>query len=116
MIEIFLDLRYPKSKGSNQSSILFTLVPGSSNPYLHCHQSVVDENFLCEEISSDSSLVASTEFFIDLIISEACMLAIIGIRDRPRSAAEQWVGGEVERTYWFIKLVLPTPLSPRMIT
>lgn len=25
-------------------------------------------------------------------------------------------GGNAERTYWFIKLVFPTPLSPRIMT
>lgn len=56
------------------------IVLESPTPYLHCYQSVVDKNFLCEEISSDSGFVASTEFLIDLFISENCVLAVIGIR------------------------------------
>ena len=92
------------------------IVLGSSAPYLHCHQSVVDENFLCKEISSDGGLVASTELFVDLSISKSCVLAVIGILERWRYDRKALVGGEVERTYWFIKLVFPTPLSPSMIT
>jgi hypothetical protein len=110
-----LGLQYPRSK--TESDITpHTIVLGPPTPYLHCYQSVVDENFLCEEISSDSGFVASTELLIDLFISKNCKLAIGGIRDRPRYGRRELLGGEVERTYWFIRLVFPTPLSPRMIT
>jgi hypothetical protein len=44
------------------------------------------------------------------------VLAVIGISEPRRYGGRALVGGEVERTYWFIKLVFPTPLSPRMIT
>lgn len=65
-----LGLQYPRSDTPSQLLPLITIVLGSPTPYLHCHQSVVDKNFLCEEIGSDSGFVASTELLIDLFISK----------------------------------------------
>lgn len=80
-------------------------------PYLHGHHPVVDENFLGKKVGADCGLIASTEFLVDLF-SENCMLAMREMM----GAGWRVVGGKAGPTYWFIKLVLPTPLSPRMIT
>jgi hypothetical protein len=109
-----LDLQCPKS-GISQSAIVSTWGSRCFKPHLHCDESVIDENFLREEVSSDGSLVASAELLVDLVISENFMLALVGIGDRLRHSCRA-LGGKAERTYWFIKLVFPTPLSPRMIT
>lgn len=66
MTGIALDRQYPKSSISSQLSPLIFDSQGASGPYLHGDQSVVDQNFFGEEISSNSSLIASAELLIDL--------------------------------------------------
>jgi hypothetical protein len=64
---------------------------GPLGPYLHCHQSIIDEDFFGEEIGSDSRLIASAELLIDLFHLNRIMLA--GIENlsptavRPQSAS-----------------------------
>ena len=95
--------------------------------YLHRHLSVVDEYFPREEVGADGSLVTGAELLVYLQtvfwVSPGAELYA-----KHRALGENWSGdadaadataqgvGSVTHTYWFIKLVLPTPLSPRMMT
>ena len=72
---------------------------------LHSDKSVVDKDFFGQEVRANGGFVTGTEFLVDLCY--ACALAFMGVYCEDPS---------VRRTYWFIKLVFPTPLSPRMIT
>ena len=66
---------------------------------MHRHQPVVDEDFFGEEIGADGGLVAGGELLVDL----------------GWVRWSSWVRVDA-RTYWFMREVLPTPLSPRMMT
>ena len=75
--------------------------------HLHRHLTVVHLYFACEEVGTDCGLVAGAEPLVDLdIVGTAQSATVVLALQRCREM----------RTYWFIKLVLPTPLSPRMIT
>lgn len=78
-------------------------------PHLHCHLAVVHLNFPSEKIGSDSRFVAGAESLVDLDCDD---------RHQQGNVWFATTGGlfECMRTYWFIRLVLPTPLSPRMMT
>jgi hypothetical protein len=76
--------------------------------YLHGDLAVIDEDLAGQEIRPDGSLVAGAELLVDLYSGNRSS-AIMGYRCRA------WKPGWV-RTYWFIRLVLPTPLSPRIMT
>lgn len=76
-------------------------------PYLHCHKAVVYEDLLGEEIGAYRGFVARAELLIDLTMCQTELSMARGDAIEGRGCA---------RTYWFIKLVLPTPLSPRMMT
>lgn len=91
-LEPFLACSIPNLTPPNQLLPLTTIVLGSPGPYLHCYQSVVDENFLCEEIGSNGSFVASTELLIDLFISRICVLAVIVFITDRGTAAEHMLG------------------------
>lgn len=79
--------------------------------HLHGDQSVVDQNLFCQEVCANGGLVTSTELLVDLRVSQ--LSASLSLALVLRAHGRRWWG---IRTYWFIKLVLPTPLSPRMIT
>lgn len=90
-----------------QACLLGLAVAGLS--YLHRHQTIVHQYLLCQEIGANSCFVAGTELLVDLIqrLSVRMPRASMRLRALPEG---------VVRTYWFIKLVFPTPLSPSMIT
>ena len=75
--------------------------------YLHRYLSVVNQDLAGQEVGADGRFVASTEFLVDLYESK---------KVRCQNEGSSWLGSGSYRTYWFIKLVLPTPLSPRIIT
>lgn len=70
-------------------------------PELQGYNAVVYCDLFGEEVGADCRLVGCGELLVDLE----------GVLGMLRSRHEC-----VSRTYWFIKLVLPTPLSPKMIT
>src|SRR4051812_8911836 len=77
-------------------------------PHLHRNLSVVDKDLAGQEVGSDSGLVARAELFVDLEGEHGVSRGV-----SPHGCHR---GRLMALTYWFIKLVLPTPLSPRMIT
>lgn len=70
-------------------------------PELEGDDAIVDGYFFGEEVGAYRCFVRGAEFLVDL----GGMLDRVGLPTEWRCS-----------TYWFIKLVLPTPLSPRMIT
>jgi hypothetical protein len=79
-------------------------------PYLHRDQTIIDQHLLGQEICTYRGLVARAELLIDLSCYQSPVL-----KHRVASRSVKW-DLVVGRTYWFIKLVLPTPLSPKMMT
>lgn len=97
---------------------------GPSLSHLHRHLSVIDEDLPRKEIGTNRCLVACAELLVDLFALEdhvrttadahdATDCVGLGPTNTANIRAREW---EISRTYWFIKLVLPTPLSPRMMT
>lgn len=79
--------------------------------HLHSDQSVVDQDFFCQKVCANGGLVAGAELLVDLHIARLSALLFLAL------APAAWVlQPDRYRTYWFIKLVLPTPLSPRIMT
>jgi hypothetical protein len=78
-------------------------------PYLDRHQTVIDQHFLRQEVCSNRGLVARAELLINLSSYQPPAL-----QREVSSRSVRW-DVLVGRTYWFIKLVLPTPLSPKMM-
>ena len=72
---------------------------------LHCHKPVINQYLLREKVCADGGLVTGTEFLVDLSLTNH-ISTFVSRHVLPPS----------RRTYWFIKLVFPTPLSPRIIT
>jgi hypothetical protein len=65
MTETVLDLQYPRSD-IPVSYNPHMAIKVFSKPHLHCDESVIDKNFLRQEIGSDGCLVASAELLVDL--------------------------------------------------
>jgi hypothetical protein len=75
--------------------------------YLHGHYSVVYCDLFGEEVGANGCFVACAELLVDLRGTAYELSAIEG---------KQLTGRRRRHTYWFIRLVLPTPLSPKMMT
>jgi hypothetical protein len=78
--------------------------------HLHRYQPVINHDFLGKEVGAYCRLVACAELLVDLYLLYKLRSPAWYMR-RQYVYSERW-----SRTYWFIRLVLPTPLSPRIMT
>jgi hypothetical protein len=80
--------------------------------YLHRHYSVVYCYLLRQEVGPNCCFVACAELLVDLyrgVLASYSTHSGEGLKVALRKEG-------CRHTYWFIRLVLPTPLSPRIMT
>lgn len=86
-----------------------------SSAYLHRHYPLIHSNFFRKEVGANGGFVACAELLVDL--HDGFVSFQVYSRLTQKRAVVMPPGlFRGKHTYWFMRLVLPTPLSPRMMT